>query len=241
MNPMDQSRRGRFQPLGGRGCLLLFALSLGAWTGCEGTSGGRRQGDPMLGFQPPSAPAPAPSDPGNAGAVASSGSIPPLPASYTTPGTVPVAGGETATPENVRDLRMTTDTAVPASPQGTAAARGSAPAITVGNPEPAPTGVIANATMPPASSVAGPAAPPPPPPASKGVNIQSYEDAQRYLKQHGVNWQRLSGDEGEWKFACGIPNPSNPRMNKTYQTSRAFPDDLSAIRAVIAEIEQASR
>jgi hypothetical protein len=95
--------------------------------------------------------------------------------------------------------------------------------------------------MPPTSGGLGTPTPAPPPPGGGAANIRTYEDAQLFLKQHAVNWQRLSGDEGEWKFACGIPNPSNPRINTTYQTSRSFPDYLSAIREVIAEIEQKAR
>jgi hypothetical protein len=87
----------------------------------------------------------------------------------------------------------------------------------------------------------GTPAPAPPPPGGTAANIRSYEDAQLFLKQHAVNWQKLSVDEGEWKFACGIPNPSNPRVNTNYQTDKPFPDYLSAIRAVIVQIEQASR
>jgi hypothetical protein len=165
-----------------------------------------------------------------------------MPPSYTTPGTVPVAGGETGTSENPRDLRMTTDTVSPVSAPSTGAVRGTAPGITVGNPEPAVAGTTSNLAAPPVSGNLGmPTAPPPPPPGGVAANIRTYEDAQQFLKQHRVNWQRLSDEEGEWKFACGIPNPENPRINRNFVTEKPFPDPLSAIRAVVADIEKASR
>jgi hypothetical protein len=214
--------------------VVLIALA-----GCESGFGSRQQqGDPMLGIHSQPTPVPASGSANNPSAQASSGTIPPLPSSYTTPGTAPVAGGETGTAENARDLRMTTETVAPASQPSTGAARGVAPGVTVGNPEPANPGSTSNLVTPPTSGVSMPPTTPPPPAGSAGT-IRTYEDAQRFLKQHGVNWQRLSGDDGEWKFACGIPNPSNPHVNKTYQTSKPFPDYLSAIRAVITEIEQA--
>lgn len=238
MNPMGQSRRSQFQPIGGRRCLLLLAVVLIASAGCESGFGSRQQGDPLVGIHSSPTPLPSPGTASNPAPQASAGPIPPLPPSYTTPGTAPVAGGETAAPETGRDLRMTTDTVSPASLPATGAARGAAPGVMVGNPEPAPSSTTSNLTAPPTIAVPGTPTTAPLQPVVTAANIGTYEDAQRFLKQQGVNWQRLSGDEGEWKFACGIPNPSNPRVNKTFQTSRPFPDYLSAIREVISEIEK---
>jgi hypothetical protein len=194
----------------------------------------------MLGIQTPPAPVPAPGAPstGNPTAQASSGPIPPLPSTYASTGTVPVAGGETATPDKPRDLRMTGDTSSTATLPAGGAARGAAPGIVVGNPEPTPSGAVSNLANPSASGGIGVPSALPAAPSGSAADIRTYEDAQRYLKQKGVNWQSLKGDEGRWSFSCGIPNPSNPHMNKTYRTRREFPDYLSAIREVIAEIEQ---
>lgn len=238
---MDQSRRSRSQPGRSRGRLPLSAALLLALVGCESGFGSRQQGDPMLGIQSPSAPVPVPGAPSSSTAQASSGPIPPLPASYTTPGTVPVAGGETATPDKPRDLRISGDTSSPTTIPATGLARGAATGVVVGNPEPARTGAVSNLAAPTPSGGFGVSPERPAPSTGTATNIRTYEDAQRYLKQKGVNWQSLSNDEGEWKFSCGIPNPSNPRVNKTFSTKGAFPDDLSAIRAVIAEIDQTSR
>jgi hypothetical protein len=211
--------------------LLLLCLA----AGCESNFGNRLQGDPLLGIHAPAKSMETPSAPSNATVQATSGPIPALPSSYTAAGTAPVAGGETATPENPRSLRMAGDPVTPAPPSpslngmdrgGTGAARGAAPAVHVGNPEPAQTvGTPASLTTSPVSG-------------GSAATIRTYEDAQQFLKQHRVTWQRMSQDDGEWKFACGIPNPSNPHVNKTYQTTKPFPDLLSAMRAVIAQIEQ---
>jgi len=243
---MVRKRPRRFFHL--RSGSILVPLLFCVLVGCESNFGTRlQQGDPLLGIHtaPPSPT--TPSTPNSAMVQATSGPIPPLPASYTAPGTAPVASGETAVSENPRDLRMTGNPVAPASPysnsgdRGTSgAARGVAPAVRVGNPEPAPTpGTTANlATAPAAGTMANAATASAG--ASSSANIRTYEDAQQFLKQHGVTWQRISQDDGEWKFACGIPNPSNPHVNRTYQTSRPFPDLLSAMRAVIAQIEQTS-
>jgi hypothetical protein len=215
--------------------IFPFALVCLA-AGCESNFGVRQQGDPLLGIHAAPRQLEPSTPPSNATAQATSGPIPPMPSSYTATGTAPVAGGETATPENPRNLRMAGDTLAPPPPSpsltggngaGAAAARGASPSVNVGNPEPVPpVGTTANLATSSGSSVSA-------------ANIRTYEDAQQFLKQHHVTWQRMSQDDGEWKFACGIPNPSNPHVNKTYQTNRPFPDLLSAMRAVIAQIEQA--
>lgn len=228
--PSD-SRRLRFRLVTGCGLFICLAI------GCESGWSSRQQSDPLLGIQSTPKPIGAPSAPSNPTVQASSGPIPPMPASYTAAGTTAVAGGEMATPENPREIRMTGDTISPTS-LPSAAARGAAPAVNIGNPEPASVG--ANTALAPTPVSGGPGTPAPASPSSSGSagDIRTYEDAQRFLKQHGVTWQRMSGDGDEWKFACGIPNPSNPHINKTYQTSKPFPDLLSAMRAVIAQIEQ---
>jgi hypothetical protein len=211
--------------------LLLFSFSplllFCAAVGCESGFGSKQAGDPLLGtYSPPKALASA-STPSNPTTVqATSGPVPPLPSSYTSPSTAPMASGETATPENPRPLRMAADTISPTVPPA-AAARGTAPGVTVGNPEPAPDSTTANLAKPPV-----------PLPGGSAANIRTYEEAQQFLQQQRVSWQRLDMEDGQWKFECGVPNPSNPRMNRHYATSRAFPDPLSAMREVITQIEK---
>lgn len=71
-----------------------------------------------------------------------------------------------------------------------------------------------------------------------GGSIATFEQAQVVLASHGVKWQRLEtwGDRGEWKFSCSIPNRQNAFISRTYE-GRA-PDSLSAVRAVLNQIDQ---
>jgi hypothetical protein len=235
---MDQSRRRKFLPNGGRGCLLLSGLVLMILAGCNSDFGSRRQPDPLLG--PSSSPTPVPpsNTPGNAPAqTASVDQTPPLPASYTTPSQAAVAAGETATPVPGRPLRIDGDPSAPASVTGNSAVRGAAPTVTVGNPEPANNGstprLAAVPTVPPASQSLGA----PTSPVADGAGL-TFDQAQRLLTQYAVNWQRLDMDNGQWKFQCGIPNPSNPTVNRTYATTKGASDYMSAIREVITQIEK---
>jgi hypothetical protein len=154
-----------------------------------------------------------------------------------------VAAGETATPEPGRNLRI--GDPVPSTPTGNAAARGVAPGVSVGNPEPAANGSTSQLAPVPASgpAVSPISAPTPPPPATgSAANIRTLDEAQQFLRQNRVNWQRLENVDGnEWKFECSVPNPGNPQMSKHYSTTRAFPDPLSAIREVIMKMEQEPR
>lgn len=226
MNPVDQSRRRSIRPIGGRGLLLPFVALLGL-AGCD-TFGSRLPNDPFMGVHTPPSPTPVPA-PGNvpgSEVAATPPQVPPLPSSYTALGTAPVAGGETATPEGGRDLR------IPNS-----AVRGAAPNITVGNPEPATSGATTH--LVPMSGATPVPVPAPAQVAGSSAAIRNFEDAEQFLKQHNVNWQRLElEDDGGWKFQCSAPNPSNPRMNRTYTTNKPFPDPLSAMRAIVSQIEQ---
>lgn len=222
--------------------LLLFSSSICFMAGCESGWGSREPGDPFLGIRSTPKATQTAAAASNASIPASSGPLPPMPppmpASYSAAGTAPVAGGETPTPENPRELRIVGNPVSPASLPSAGSARGAAPAVNIGNPEPAPIGAPANSTTTPAPGGLGAPSPASTPSGNSAANIRTYEDAQKFLKQHGVTWQRMSGDGDDWRFSCGIPNPSNPHINKTYQTSRPFPDLLSALRAVIAQIEQ---
>jgi hypothetical protein len=215
---------------------LFVLVCLGA--GCESGFGARQQNDPMFGMSAAPNPVSQPGTPGTALAQATSGPVPvpPIPSSHTAPSTAPLAGGEAATPESPRDLRIaggSISSTPPYPPQdgvgrgGTSAARGAAPVVTVGNPEPAAAGTTANLMKPPV-----------PPPTASAANIRTYEEAQQLLQQQRVSWQHLDMDDGQWKFECGVPNPSNPQLNRHYATTRAFPDPLSAIREVLTQIEK---
>ncbi|HTU21962.1 MAG TPA: hypothetical protein VMG10_28245 [Gemmataceae bacterium] len=244
MNPMDQSRRGIFRPIGGRGCLLVSSVVVLALAGCEGFPS-QRKTDPLLGIPNPPQQATASTGPTNTPAVAASDQIPPppMPASYTAPGPAALAGGETPAPDQVRDLRIPGNTVMPTSLPGSSAVRGVSPGgVTVGQPEPATNGSTSHLVPVPS---AGAAVRPigvsttSSPPGTAAANIRTFEEAQQYLEQHRVDCQHLEKvDNGWWKFDCSGPNPSNPKVRRTYQTSGPYSDPLSAIRAVIAKMEQ---
>jgi hypothetical protein len=90
--------------------------------------------------------------------------------------------------------------------------------------------------QPVAQQTPAPNSPATPPP--RGSGIANYEQAQGQLAARGVIWQRLetSGDNGEWRFSCSLPNPNNPRLRRTYE-GRAR-DFLSAIQAVLDQIDR---
>jgi hypothetical protein len=75
-------------------------------------------------------------------------------------------------------------------------------------------------------------------PTTQGTGLLSYEQAQTQLASRGVLWQRLEkvAETGDSKFSCAVPNRQNPRIHRTYE-ARAR-DDISAIRAVIAQIDK---
>jgi len=245
MNPMDQSRRRRSRPIGGRGCLLLSSVALMVMAGCESLAS-RQQPDPLLGIRNPPQPVVSPGSPASTPTQTAAAELaPPLPATYSAPGPAALTSGEAATTEQGRDLRITGDTSTTTSLPGNAAARGVAPSITVGTPVAATSGSTSHLVPVPTSGAAvrpigvSTAAPPP---GSAAANIQTFEEAQQFLVQHGVDCQHLEKvDNGWWKFDCSAPNPRNPSVRRTYETKGSFPDYLSAIRAVIVKMEETPR
>jgi len=215
----------------------LTAAALMALAGCEG-SYGARQPDPLVGIHAP----PLPSTNGAAPVQSASSGVPPLPASHTPTSLGALASGATPTPESPRTLRMDTPPVpvVPVSSPAGETARGVAPNTAVlGEPQPAAPQSTSSSLMPIPIQNAGvqqTAASTPVPPG-EGM---SFEQAQQFLKQRGVVWQRLEtwGDQGQWKFRCSIPVPNKP-INHTYETIPPLPyDPLTAIRAVISQIER---
>jgi hypothetical protein len=81
------------------------------------------------------------------------------------------------------------------------------------------------------------------PPADNLVSLAStrngsYEQAQAQLAARGVIWQRLenASDTGEWKFSCAVPNRQNPNVHRTYEAKAK--DFLSAMQAVLEQIDK---
>jgi hypothetical protein len=233
MNPVDQSSRRRFRPIGGRGSLLLLSVALTGLAGCADGLGSRRQGDPLVGIHTQPVPV-AQSGAGNGLVPAVGGPVPALPASYTAPGSVAIAGGETTTPVDPRHLEI--PDAVPAAQPSAGTVRGAPPGVIVGDPVPVTND--STSRRPPASPSTlqqiGAASP------TGAAAITTFEEAQQFLTKHGVTWQRFDVEDGQWKFECSIPNPSNRKFDRHLKTDRAFPDYLSAMRAIIAAIEKMS-
>lgn len=70
-----------------------------------------------------------------------------------------------------------------------------------------------------------------------GPRIRSFEEAQQFLAARGVKWQDLqTTGEGEWKFACSIPNKNHPHTVRTYEARDRY--GLTAIQKVIDQISR---
>lgn len=211
--------------------------------GCSHTS--KSKNDPLLGVATPKPPATAQAKPDSNKSAA----LPPLPP---TSATSPAALATSRPLEGGNELRI-----------GTASNPGTTPPSTPtgwqGQPPPPPPTNWQTPSAPPAS-VPGPrsqAIPPASLPTASAIEpvsrrdpilargaaplsmppVMSYEQAQAILLSRGVKWQRLEtwGDRGEWKFSCSIPNRQNPFISRTYE-GRAT-DYLSAVRAVLGQID----
>lgn len=66
----------------------------------------------------------------------------------------------------------------------------------------------------------------------------TFEQARDAIAARGALWQRLetTGEKGEWKFSCSLPNRQNPRLRRTYEASAN--DPVAAIRAVLEQIDK---
>jgi hypothetical protein len=71
------------------------------------------------------------------------------------------------------------------------------------------------------------------------VTAASYEQLQQELQTRGVVWQLLKTGvaDGEWFFACAIPDPNNAGVQRHYEGRAVGPHGLAAIRAVLKEID----
>jgi hypothetical protein len=234
---------------------LLGAVTLLALAGCE-SDYGVKQGDPFVGIhgQPtPAAPTPAGSGGSTAGTPTANGGVPAMPGTHSLTSQAALAGGTLPAPENPRsDLRMDVAPVVPTGSPG-GAARGAAPSnVQVGGPEPVPettsrlTPIAAGGGAPPSGSAVTPGVPTPAAlvPLARSPGGMTFEEAQQYLNQRGVIWQRLEtwGDQGQWKFRCSVPLPGSTGLNRTYETeSPGAADPITAIRTVIDKIEKDQR
>lgn len=72
-----------------------------------------------------------------------------------------------------------------------------------------------------------------------GIQVLSFEQAQTVLRAKGVTWQQLTtfGD-GQWHFACTIPNRDGVTQRRYEARNR---NGLAALVAVIQQIERDGR
>jgi hypothetical protein len=58
------------------------------------------------------------------------------------------------------------------------------------------------------------------------------------LQARGVTWHRLetSGDSGEWKYSCTVPNANNPNIRRMYEARGR--DPRTAMAAVLTQMDQ---
>jgi hypothetical protein len=61
------------------------------------------------------------------------------------------------------------------------------------------------------------------------------------LQARGVTWHRLetSGDAGEWKYSCSVPNASNPNIRHNYEARGR--DPRTAMLAVLNQMDKEQR
>jgi hypothetical protein len=69
-------------------------------------------------------------------------------------------------------------------------------------------------------------------------NTTSYNQLKAQLLARGVVWMRLdnSVETGEIKFACSVPNRSNPKIRQTYEVKTR--DEITAMQAVLDKIDR---
>jgi hypothetical protein len=74
-----------------------------------------------------------------------------------------------------------------------------------------------------------------------GAAISTIDQALATLELHGVKGLRLEQerDTGQWRCTCSIPDRQNPSQKHTYDTLNA--DALSALRAVLDQIDRDGR
>jgi len=70
-----------------------------------------------------------------------------------------------------------------------------------------------------------------------GTRGLSMEQVLAQLKDRGVSFYRLeTGDNGEYRFSCSIPDRQNPNIQHRYESQAREP--AAALRAVLEQIEK---
>jgi hypothetical protein len=203
-----------------------LAVALLVLAGCAGDNRVATTFDPLLGGPPLRPAGPAARPPAQtAGPPPAAGSLPPSsPAPFSPASNAALAAGAPRPSGTGNELRI-------GSPDGSwagqgPAAAGEASGAVLRRPQP----VIEPVGQRSPAAGAGP--------SESGAPLTTYEQAQAQLAARGVVWQRQerNADTGEWKFSCAIPNRQNPNLRRMYEARAA--DYLSAIRAVLEQIDR---
>jgi hypothetical protein len=201
----------------------LAACGLAIFLGCANDSR-RPSADPLIGGETP---LPARTE---TAVTAPRSNVPPLPAPSSATSNAALAGGAFQPLDPTRDLRI-------GSNDGNAAAgawRG-------------PAGAASNPTQPVNDPPRSPQLTSQPRPASSpasgvvqagGLPGASTDALMALLQARGATFQRLetAGDDGEWKYSCSVPHPSNPNIRRTYEARGR--DPRSAMVAVLKQMDQ---
>jgi hypothetical protein len=234
-----ETPRSDFAPFSGSdfgfriSCFTFGVLVLAGCTGLNQTMGI----DPLLGG-PPVRPAttavPVPSNPASLAVL-------PLPATNSTLSTAALAAGAPRPLDNGQDLRI-------GSPIGSAGNDGWARQGSGSSNQDSEIRRMADSSgvlLQPPQLIAEP----PPkrdlvpvsnPGALRGssATVTTFEQAEKELKARGALLQRLQvvAQSGEWTCRCSMPNPQNPRIQRTYEATRS--DPVAAMRAVLEELDK---
>lgn len=88
--------------------------------------------------------------------------------------------------------------------------------------------------MPPSNSTAS-SSPVPNAGPAPSLRPKNFEDSEKILIAHGVNWQKLQMiDANSWEFSCTVPNKSKPNVMRTYEATDRY--GLLAVQKVIDQI-----
>ncbi len=237
--------------------VLAWCVVLAILAGCQNASPRGPVPDPLvtssIGSVPAGGSAPAPAASGAPATAGTTNGVPPLAATTSLPSNAALAGGGAPgpAPDDGRNaLRMQ---ASPTSNPAPAPSSGGAtpgwpqnpspsPSVSALQPPEAPAGTerlapVAATPVPlvpfPYTSAGAPAAGGPP-------ATDTYLQLQEMLRVRGVTVQRLetSGNAGDWKFRCSIPNKQNPSIERRYEAKVPGDYGLAAIRAVIEKIDK---
>jgi hypothetical protein len=211
-------------------CAIAHSAVLGLWllllAGCSSFNPGTMAGvDPLLGGPPLTNPAPTKPQPS-----APVTALPPNPAPGSAMSNAALAAATPPPLDANRELRIANPRSKNANdpwagPVNAAVSNGS--------------GAVLGAPQPLAEPAQQLEDKPIYTPAARDNRIATpLEQVKAQLTAHSVVWQKLekTGENGEWKFSCAVPNRQNPKLRRTYLAVGA--DELAVMRAVLEQIDK---